>query len=127
MTLGIVSLQSGSRGVGAFSLSEAMWEQRLMVHHVCLDPGPGSVMLNKQSNLVINPPEILAESILQGMKKHLTGLIKAFHKHRPVTVVRAQEILSPFLFRCYLGFYLHKLTRDPKDYFRWLLKSNIFK
>ena len=42
-----------------------------MVYQVCLEPSSGSVMLNKyflnsEINLVINAPEILAESILLG-------------------------------------------------------------
>lgn len=76
MTLGIVNGRLVPLGpsvlwLGAFSLSEAMWEQVFMVYQVCLEPSSGSVMLNKyflnsEINLVINAPEILAESILLG-------------------------------------------------------------
>lgn len=74
-------------------------------------------------NLIINSPERVAGSILRGMKKYLTGLIKGFH---PVTIVKTPEILSLFLFKYYLGLCLYKFTIDPKDYFSWLLESNLF-
>lgn len=77
-------------------------------------------------NLIINSPERVAGSILKGMKKYLTGLIKGFHKHYPVTIVKAPEILSLFLFKYYLGLCLYKITIEPKDYFSWLLGSNLF-